>query len=239
MTQPWWCAVRCRFRVTRHQPVPNRSRPTHLNLLSCGTERKLADGVARFDRSWLKRLITQRVPMSGFADAMNTTEEGVNIVIDLNSQTIAPTETTMTEPSPVRKRHLNNDSTMPAGRPPAADCPAPHRQVPRLTRWRASGHSSPRARTSSIRRRGRVRFLRPGIAPGCGSGGPVVQPAVAGPDRVRDVDRRGGGSEGAAQHGVGGALHRPPSRHRRVRPAPERTPACRRGSACSISSTCS
>jgi glucose 1-dehydrogenase len=42
-----------------------------------------ADALARVDRSWLERLITRRVPMSGFADALHKDGDDVKVVVDL------------------------------------------------------------------------------------------------------------------------------------------------------------
>ncbi len=44
-----------------------------------------ADALARADRSWPERLITRRVPMSGFADALHTNDDDVKVVVDLNA----------------------------------------------------------------------------------------------------------------------------------------------------------
>jgi len=35
------------------------------------------------DRSWLERLITRRVPLSEFADALDRRDDDVKVVIDL------------------------------------------------------------------------------------------------------------------------------------------------------------
>jgi threonine dehydrogenase-like Zn-dependent dehydrogenase len=43
-----------------------------------------ADALARADRSWLERLITRRVPMSGFADALHKNDDDVKVVVDLD-----------------------------------------------------------------------------------------------------------------------------------------------------------
>ncbi len=44
-----------------------------------------ADALARADRSWLERLITRRVPMSGFADALHKNDDDVKVVVDLSA----------------------------------------------------------------------------------------------------------------------------------------------------------
>jgi glucose 1-dehydrogenase len=44
-----------------------------------------ADALARADRSWLERLITRRVPISGFADALRENDDDVKVVVDLNA----------------------------------------------------------------------------------------------------------------------------------------------------------
>jgi glucose 1-dehydrogenase len=44
-----------------------------------------ADALARADHSWLERLITRRVPMSGFADALHKNDDDVKVVVDLNA----------------------------------------------------------------------------------------------------------------------------------------------------------
>ncbi|MEO6859025.1 MAG: glucose 1-dehydrogenase [Solirubrobacteraceae bacterium] len=44
-----------------------------------------ADALTRADRNWLERLITRRVPMSGFADALHKNDDDVKVVVDLNA----------------------------------------------------------------------------------------------------------------------------------------------------------
>jgi glucose 1-dehydrogenase len=44
-----------------------------------------ADAMARADRSWLERLITRRVPMSGFTDALHKRSDDVKVVVDLRA----------------------------------------------------------------------------------------------------------------------------------------------------------
>jgi glucose 1-dehydrogenase len=44
-----------------------------------------AGALARADRSWLERLITRRVPMSGFADALHKNDDDVKVVVDLDA----------------------------------------------------------------------------------------------------------------------------------------------------------
>ncbi|MGH3546921.1 MAG: glucose 1-dehydrogenase [Pseudonocardiaceae bacterium] len=44
-----------------------------------------ADALAKADRRWLERLITRRVPMSGFADALHKNDDDVKVVVDLNT----------------------------------------------------------------------------------------------------------------------------------------------------------
>jgi len=44
-----------------------------------------ADALARVDRAWLERLITRRVPMSGFADALHKNDDDVKVVVDLTA----------------------------------------------------------------------------------------------------------------------------------------------------------
>jgi len=44
-----------------------------------------AEALARADRGWLERLITRRVPMSGFADALHKNDDDVKVVVDLNA----------------------------------------------------------------------------------------------------------------------------------------------------------
>jgi len=41
------------------------------------------DALAAADRSWLERLITRRVPLSQFADALDRRDDDVKVVIDL------------------------------------------------------------------------------------------------------------------------------------------------------------
>jgi len=42
-----------------------------------------ADALAKADPAWLQRLITRRVPMSGFADALHKNADDVKVVVDL------------------------------------------------------------------------------------------------------------------------------------------------------------
>ncbi|WP_399084869.1 glucose 1-dehydrogenase [Streptomyces sp. BBFR2] len=44
-----------------------------------------ADALARADRAWLERLLTRRVPMSGFADALRKGPKDVKVVVDLRA----------------------------------------------------------------------------------------------------------------------------------------------------------
>jgi len=44
-----------------------------------------ADALARVERSWLERLITRRVPMDGFADALHKNDDDVKVVVDLTA----------------------------------------------------------------------------------------------------------------------------------------------------------
>ena len=44
-----------------------------------------ADALARADRSWLERLITRRVPMSGFVDALHKNDDDVKVVVDIDA----------------------------------------------------------------------------------------------------------------------------------------------------------
>ncbi|WP_030911064.1 glucose 1-dehydrogenase [Streptomyces sp. NRRL F-5126] len=44
-----------------------------------------ADALARADRAWLERLITRRVPMSGFKDALQKKSDDVKVVVDLHA----------------------------------------------------------------------------------------------------------------------------------------------------------
>ncbi|MGH3854594.1 MAG: glucose 1-dehydrogenase [Pseudonocardiaceae bacterium] len=44
-----------------------------------------ADALAKADRHWLERLITRRVPMSGFADALHKNADDVKVVVDLTT----------------------------------------------------------------------------------------------------------------------------------------------------------
>ncbi len=44
-----------------------------------------ADALAAADRGWLERLITRRVPMSGFADALHKKDDDVKVVVDLTA----------------------------------------------------------------------------------------------------------------------------------------------------------
>ncbi len=44
-----------------------------------------ADALAAADRTWLERLITRRVPMSGFADALAKHPDDVKVVVDLRA----------------------------------------------------------------------------------------------------------------------------------------------------------
>ena len=44
-----------------------------------------ADALAKADRSWLERLITRRVPMSGFADGLHKHVDDVKVVVDLTA----------------------------------------------------------------------------------------------------------------------------------------------------------
>jgi threonine dehydrogenase-like Zn-dependent dehydrogenase len=43
-----------------------------------------ADALAKVDHSWLERLITRRVSMSGFADALHKEDDDVKVVVDLS-----------------------------------------------------------------------------------------------------------------------------------------------------------
>jgi threonine dehydrogenase-like Zn-dependent dehydrogenase len=43
-----------------------------------------ADALAKVDHSWLERLITRRVSMSGFADALHKKNDDVKVVVDLS-----------------------------------------------------------------------------------------------------------------------------------------------------------
>jgi glucose 1-dehydrogenase len=45
-----------------------------------------ADALARADLSWLQRLITRRVPMSGFADGLRKRDDDVKVVVDLSAE---------------------------------------------------------------------------------------------------------------------------------------------------------
>lgn len=45
--------------------------------------RQAADALAQADPAWLRRLITRRVPMSGFADALRKRPDDVKVVVDL------------------------------------------------------------------------------------------------------------------------------------------------------------
>jgi glucose 1-dehydrogenase len=47
--------------------------------------RLAAEALAAADRSWLERLITRRVPLSQFADALERREDDVKVVIDLSA----------------------------------------------------------------------------------------------------------------------------------------------------------
>ena len=47
-----------------------------------------ADALAKADRRWLERLITRRVPMSGFADALHKNAYDVKVVVDLNIEPV-------------------------------------------------------------------------------------------------------------------------------------------------------
>ncbi|MBP0456668.1 glucose 1-dehydrogenase [Streptomyces montanisoli] len=44
-----------------------------------------AEALARADRAWLERLITRRVPMSGFKDALRKKGDDVKVVVDLHA----------------------------------------------------------------------------------------------------------------------------------------------------------
>ncbi|PZR98728.1 MAG: hypothetical protein DLM67_05225 [Candidatus Nephthysia bennettiae] len=44
-----------------------------------------AEALAKVDRSWLERLITRRVPMSGFAEALHKSDDDVKVVVDLKA----------------------------------------------------------------------------------------------------------------------------------------------------------
>ncbi|MBJ7593554.1 MAG: glucose 1-dehydrogenase [Candidatus Dormibacteraeota bacterium] len=44
-----------------------------------------ADALAKVDRSWLERLITRRVPMSGFVDALHKHEDDVKVVVEIGA----------------------------------------------------------------------------------------------------------------------------------------------------------
>lgn len=44
-----------------------------------------AEALAKVDRSWLDRLITRRVPMSGFVDALHKHEDDVKVVVELGA----------------------------------------------------------------------------------------------------------------------------------------------------------
>ncbi len=44
-----------------------------------------ADALARVEHSWLERLITRRVPMSGFAEALHKNDDDVRVVVDLTA----------------------------------------------------------------------------------------------------------------------------------------------------------
>ncbi|MGW8379777.1 glucose 1-dehydrogenase [Streptomyces sp. ODS28] len=48
-------------------------------------EQAAAD-LARADRGWLERMITRRVPMSGFADALHKGQDEVKVVVDLQEE---------------------------------------------------------------------------------------------------------------------------------------------------------
>jgi hypothetical protein len=41
-----------------------------------------ADVIARADRTWLSRLITRRVPLANFADALKKQKGDIKVVID-------------------------------------------------------------------------------------------------------------------------------------------------------------
>lgn len=45
--------------------------------------RRAADALARADQGWLERLITRRVPMSGFLDGLHKHDDDVKVVVDL------------------------------------------------------------------------------------------------------------------------------------------------------------
>ena len=44
-----------------------------------------ADALAKADLPWLQALITRRVPMSGFADALHKGDDDVKVVVDLTA----------------------------------------------------------------------------------------------------------------------------------------------------------
>ncbi len=44
-----------------------------------------ADALAHADNSWLERLITRRVPMDGFAEALHKNDDDVKVVVDLTA----------------------------------------------------------------------------------------------------------------------------------------------------------
>ncbi len=44
-----------------------------------------ADALAQVDHSWLERLITRRVPMSGFVEALHKNDDDVKVVVDLTA----------------------------------------------------------------------------------------------------------------------------------------------------------
>jgi threonine dehydrogenase-like Zn-dependent dehydrogenase len=46
--------------------------------------RLAADALARADRDWLRRLITRRLPLDSFADALEPTEDDVKVVLTLS-----------------------------------------------------------------------------------------------------------------------------------------------------------
>jgi glucose 1-dehydrogenase len=51
-----------------------------------GNYEQAADALAKADRGWLQRVITRRVPMSGFADALEKRHDDVKVVVDLSAE---------------------------------------------------------------------------------------------------------------------------------------------------------
>ncbi len=52
------------------------------------------DALATADLAWLTRLITRRVPMTGFAGALHTNDEDVKVVVDLRAGMTPPADVT-------------------------------------------------------------------------------------------------------------------------------------------------